>query len=249
MREAVDSAQANDAEIHTVFLSHNFGDTDSELTEAVRDVLRRKHGLDVVTGRRLGGAELSTIKQMIKDADCLIALMTRRHQIEKCSPVIWDSHPWIRDELFYAYVIGKHAIALVETGVEFGGLLADHEYIPLDREQLQIGLAALSNTIEVWTGTIGANPTTVIIRPYEDEDRACEQGTRWRYRWISPSTGEEGEWMKMQAVYEPIGLIGYARRPPEDRMLLQVQVLEEEQVMWSSAYTPQTVQVTMQRTS
>lgn len=239
--------QAEDAEIRKVFLSYNFGDTGRELAEAVRDVLRRKHGVDVVTGRRLGGAELGTIKQLIQDADCLVALMTRRHQIGEHFDGVWDSHPWIRDELFYAYVIGKPAIALVETGVEFGGLLADHEYIALDRKRLQIGLDALSKTVEVWTGAIGANPIDVFIRPDEVADWAIKRDIRWTSQWLSQGTGETGEWKEMQAYFVPGGLMGRAPRPPEDGMLLRVQALEEGKVVWSSRFTAQTVLITMDR--
>ncbi len=67
-------------EIKTVFLSFHF-EKDREFVRAVTECIERQ-GLEIVTGERLGGGEVpSAVKERIRSADSLIALLTRRYRI------------------------------------------------------------------------------------------------------------------------------------------------------------------------
>ncbi|CAG0957683.1 hypothetical protein RHDC4_00497 [Rhodocyclaceae bacterium] len=130
-----------------VFLAHAFRKEDALLVAEVEKLLRKRH-LEIVTGEDLGGGQLTPeVQRRIDASDALIALLTRRVRQEAGG---WATHPWVQDELGRARTLGKPAIALVENGIDIGGMYQPHEQIPLDREQSDKALLKLAETLLVW---------------------------------------------------------------------------------------------------
>jgi len=81
--------------IRSVFLSYHFGQ-DEPLVQAIKEVIDRQ-GLDPVTGERLGGGEVpATVKTLIRNADAIVALLTRRFRIGEAEMKLWDTYPCVR---------------------------------------------------------------------------------------------------------------------------------------------------------
>ena len=84
--------------MRTLFLSFSFRDSDRDLVQKVEQLLA-SHGIQVVTGRNLGGGPLTQeVMARIEQTDGLIALATRRDQLAQ-PPGTWTTHQWVRDEL------------------------------------------------------------------------------------------------------------------------------------------------------
>lgn len=130
-----------------VFLAFSFRDEDKPLVAEIARLLR-SHSIQMVSGEDLGGEELTpAVKQRIEASDGLIALLTRRDPFLKGG---WASHDWVRDELGHAREKKKHTIALVEDGVDVGGMSQPHEFIPLDKSQPEKALLQLARTLGAW---------------------------------------------------------------------------------------------------
>jgi hypothetical protein len=122
----------------------------------------------VTTGRRLAGGQLHPeIRNRIDNSDGLVALKTRRDRVGEPDENRWRSSPWIDYEYNHAREQDKHAIALVENGVEIdGGPFDGYERIALDRDDPLETFLALSETLWQWKERTGIR-RVVQIRPNE----------------------------------------------------------------------------------
>jgi hypothetical protein len=115
--------------MENIFLAFSFNE-DRQLIFDI-DELLYSYNIKMTTGELLGGEQLEpAVQDLIKKCDGLIGLLTRRNRSDTGK---WDTHEWVKNEIAFARNNGIHAIAIVEQGVDVGGMYASHEYIPLDR--------------------------------------------------------------------------------------------------------------------
>lgn len=230
------SESAPHSEIKSVFFSYHFGE-DKQLVLAIAKCVERQ-GLELVTGERLGGDEVpSAVKNRIRNAGSLVALLTRRYRIGEPKMKLWDTHPWVRDELTYGYQLGKPAIAIVESGVEVAGAFSTYERITFESERWELAIDKLQETLLLWTGQLGAK--SIKVHLFGDEalkQLAPTRRPQGRYRWWSPPSVPE-EWASVDLLYSPGGAYFLARRPPDENALIEFQVLEDGEPEWMSAWT------------
>lgn len=215
--------------MNSIFVAHAFRPEDRDLV-AFLDLLLASHEARSVTGERLGGADLTrAIRERISGCDALIALLTRREQLQRGA---WTTHPWVLSELQYARAIEKPAIALVEEGVEVEGMYAEHERIHFRREQIAEALLDLSETVGEWQRNHGRR--LVQILPEEvaatlgEPSRAC----RCRYRfWVN---GRERPWSD-GTVMPLAGGTFVVIKGAREEYLVQVEVDVEGAGWWSRA--------------
>jgi hypothetical protein len=232
--------------IKSVFLSFHFED-DNQLVTDIRSRVERQ-GLEPVTGERLGGSEVPrTVKDRIRTADATIALLTRRYRLGDPKLKLWDTYPWVRDELNYAYQLDKPAIAIVETGVEIAGAFSTYERITFEREQWAVALKKLEETLLLWTGGLPAKPFRVQLLgdKLSKQLRQASQA-HCRYRWWAPPSIPE-EWTSAQILFITGGIYFFARRPPDESALIEVQILEGDKPQWDSPWTGLEVTLNLSR--
>jgi len=223
--------------MENVFLSFSFQPADRELVSEVEKLLF-SHNVNVVTGRRLGGGQLTDeIKIRIDDSDALIALLTRRDQLASGA---WRTHDWVRDELNFARGANKRAIALIESDVEVSGAFGDHEHIPLDREDRLNAFLALSETVGIWKAQSG-RVVKVKIMPeaLAQHPGHLNEQIQCQYRFMKTSTGIKTDWMTTTTESEGGGAVVYLQGVQDD-YLIQLQI-DDGQTQWMSALSPQLV--------
>jgi len=126
-----------------VFLSFHFDDAGKALADTASELVK-SHNLQVVTGVRAGGEELSDrIKAEIERCDALICLMTDRNS------------DWIRDERAHAAANSKRTIAVVQEGIDDSGLFKGRERIGYDPNDPVPALLGLSATLGLWCQEAG----------------------------------------------------------------------------------------------
>jgi hypothetical protein len=223
--------------LKTVFLSFSFRDADRELVARVEQLLA-SHNITVVTGRRLGGGQLTPeIMQRIDDADGLVALLTRRDQLATGG---WTTHNWVRDELNRARQSKKRAIALIETEVQTGGAYGSHEHIPLDRANPIDAFLALSETLGIWQMMSGRT-TKVSIMPEalaQHPGHATGQ-IQCQYRFLNRSDGKSTSWKTASTFPEGGGAVAFLDNVQDDH-LIQLKV-NDGQTEWLSPLSPQLI--------
>ena len=86
------------------------------------------------------------IRQNIEQADCLVAIITKKYKIEERE--IWKTSDWIHNEIGMAYQSNKPILALVEENVEVGGLSKyTTELIYFDRINIQKSIQLISSVL------------------------------------------------------------------------------------------------------
>jgi hypothetical protein len=242
MKNKAGSKSARLREIKTVFLSYHFGEEDETFVQSIRNCIERQ-GLEVVTGERLGGDVLSAaIEGRIRKADSLIALMTRRYTIGEPEMHLWDTYPFVRDELFLGYKLKKPAIALVENNVEIVGIYSERERINFERKDWDAAIRELEKTLLLWTGKLGVKPIRVQLLP-EEIAMEIRQINRLecRYRWRSFNDLEE--WTNADIYFVTGGIFFNARRPPDENSLIEVQILANGKIQFESYWEDLEVRV------
>ena len=110
--------------------------------------LVQSHGLQPLTGERLGGEDLpAEIKRRIDACDALICLLTERPADR--------NNDWVRDERAHADAKGKRIIAVVQKGLDDGGLYQNRERIEYDPADPVPSLLKLSATLGLWRQEAG----------------------------------------------------------------------------------------------
>lgn len=226
-----------------VFLSYSFDGEDRELAGCLERLLS-SHNILVATGRRLAGGPLTEeIWQLIDDSDGLIALKTRRERVGDPGQNRWRSSPWIDDEYRHAVENSKHAIAMVEDGVEIGGAFQHYERIPFDRSDPLDAFLVLSETLRLWKERIG-NRRVVQVRPDElGGVLRASRDLKWRYRFVRD--GVRGPWVEAEPVLQPSGTLLYLRGLQDDDTLIEVEILQNQSPRWWSPATSQYISVEM----
>ena len=224
-----------------IFLAFAFRDNDQALANQVEQLLG-SHDVRVITGERLGGEALTpSVQARIDQSDGLIALLTRRDKIGKAK---FTTHQWVQDELAYARNKNKRAIALVENGVNIGGMYAPHEYIPYDPLKPLPAFLVLAETIGQWKRDIGRTIKVRILPP--PLARKVGQGLetiKCRYRF--QIEGKFTDWKDSNPVPEPGGTFIYLEGVRDDHTI-QIEV-DEQKAKWQSIASPQWVQIQLSR--
>jgi hypothetical protein len=220
-----------------IFLGFSFRDEDRNIVDQV-DHLIASHLVDVTTGERLGGNQLTpAVQKRIEDCDALVAVLTRRDHRQDGQ---WTTHQWVLDEIGWARAKGKRAIALVEHGVELAGMFQPHEYILLDKAQPSEALLTLSETVGLWRKEIGR---TVKVQVLPDEIAqmivADGNGAKLRHRLWQGSTCSQ--WQDLTPVPEIGGTFVFVKGVQDDH-LIQLQVHQANKSLESLA-TSQWIQV------
>jgi hypothetical protein len=227
-----------------VFLSHSFARDDDDLVQCLERLLS-SHDVLVVRGRRLAGGQVTPeVRRLIDGSDGLVALMTRRDPLGDPSQNRWRSSPWIDYEYMHARDREKHAIALVENGVEDGGPNQGFEKIPFDRADLLEAFLALSETLRIWKERIGI-PRVVQIRPdHIGRDFRINRDLKCRYRFVS-GQGVRGQWVEAEPVLQPSGTLLYLNGVQGDDTLIEIEILQQESPRWWSPATSQFISIEM----
>lgn len=222
-----------------IFLGFSFRDEDKDLVEQIGQLIT-SHLVHVETGERLGGEQLTpTVQDRIKNSDALVAVLTRRDSKQDRK---WTTHQWVLDEMGYARANGKKAIALVEQGVDIGGMYQSHEVIPLDKANPVDALMRLSETIGLWRKELGRT-VKVQILPDTVAKRlgSSDNGVKCRHRlWL---WGGYSEWKDLTPVPEAGGTFVFVNGVQDDH-LIQVQI-QQASKKWESVATSQWIQVTV----
>ena len=224
-----------------VFLAFSFRDEDRDLVAQV-ERLFESHDVRLVTGETLGGQALTPeIKKRIEAADGLVALLTRRDALADGNR--FTTHPWVDDEHGHARQVGTPAIALIETGVETGGMYGEDEYIAYDRAAPLDAFLALSATLGVWKRQRG-RLLKVQIQPQDlAHDLAFrDNGVVCAYRCAR--AGQRTDWADAPLLDEGLGVYAYLSIP--DDSLIQLRV-EKDGEVWLSKFNPQWMKFELQR--
>jgi hypothetical protein len=222
-----------------VFIGYSFNtEADKELADHVQ-ALVVAHGLKVTSGSRLDGEELNeSIKEKIRGSDALVALLTRRELIGDR----WLTHEWVKQELGYARAVERRAVAIVETGVELGGMEASHQWISFDPNQPLEAFTFLAEVIGAWKRAEGR---TLVARLQPDDagEAAAAPGATLRYRFFAK--GEYQEWHDGQIVRKPGAILAYMPGADEES---EVQVeIQSAAGSWRSVVEPQWLQLKLEQ--
>jgi hypothetical protein len=228
-----------------VFLSHSFAAEDSDLAQDVERLLS-SHNILVVRGRRLAGGQLNAeVTSRIDDSHGLIALMTRRDRVGEPGEDRWRTSSWIDDEYGYARNQRKLAIALVEDGVETGGLFEGYEHIPLDRANPLEAFLALSETLRLWKEEKGFRRVAQLSPDSLSQWFRTNREARCRYRFVSKE-GVPGPWVQgVEPISQPRGALLYLAGIQDDDSQVEVEILQDERLQWWSDARPQYIGIEM----
>jgi len=222
-----------------IFLGFSFRNEDKDIVEQAGQLIT-SHLVDVETGERLAGEQLTpAVQQRIMNSDALVAILTRRDSKQDGK---WTTHQWVLDEMGYARANNKKAIALVEEGVDIGGMYQSHELIPLIRVNPMHALMRLSDTIGEWRKGFGRT-VKVQILPDAVAKRlgSSDNGIKCRHRlWLR---GVYSDWKDLTPVPEAGGTFVFVNGVQEDH-LIQVQI-QQARKKWESVATSQWIQVTV----
>jgi hypothetical protein len=220
-----------------IFLAFAFREETRHLVDKV-DRLVLSHGLQLVTGERLGGEQLTTeVVNRIKKADGLIALLTKDEALQNGG---WKSRQWVHDEFGVARNSNKLAIAVVEKGVNVGGAYASNECLPYDASDPLPAFLALSENLAEWKRRTG-RVIKVQILP-DSLGKNIMNGATVSYRLIQE--GQPQEWRSTMVFEEGKGIF-ISVKGVQDDVLVQCQV-KVNQTRWSSFATPPTEWMSLQ---
>lgn len=222
-----------------VFLAFAFNDEDRELANQVEQLLG-SHDVRVTTGKSLGGQAITAaVKELIDNTEGLIALLTRCDKIPNKRNK-YTTHPWVRDELNHAREKHKNrTIALVEDGVEVGGMYEENEYIPFNRKNPLPAFLRLSETVGGWKRNVGRAVKAVIL-PEDLGARLGQAAIKIRYRYVSEA-GKPTDWQEAEAINRIGGTFVHLWGVKEDDSIqLEVTV---DQKKWQSIAAPQWVKI------
>jgi len=218
-----------------IFLAFAYRDDDKPLASQVERLLASQF-VQVKSGERLGGGQLTPeVQKRINDSDALIALMTRRDQLQAGG---WTTHAWVKDEMAWAHSKGKPAIALIEDGVAESGMFQPHEWIPLDRANPVEALLRLAETVAGWKQDAG-RLIKVQIAPEEIAGKLGDGLAQCRHRLFQQ--GKSTDWRDVVPIPEAGGTFVYLEGVREDH-LIQIEATAGGQT-WKSPATSQWMMV------
>jgi hypothetical protein len=231
--------------MNNIFVAFPFKPKAGAAVKDVVDAIGRliaSHGLVAVTGESLGGDALSpAVQRLIGGSDALVALFTRERQLARGNK--WLPTAWVQSEITSARSRGKRAIALVEKGVEVGGLFEEHERIDLDLRHPLDALLQLSESIRAWKEDAGR---FLLVRLRPDEAAALAQtgNSQCRVRLV-PLQGPAGGWDE-GIIREQPGGVFLAVPGVKENVALEVEIFNGDgRPVWKSGAFPQWVHVEM----
>lgn len=214
-----------------IFMAFSYREEDKALASYVERLFASQL-VKPITGERLGGEQLTQeVQKRIAGSDALVALLTHRDQLQAGG---WTTHQWVIDELAWARTNGKRAIAIVEDGVNLGGMFQPHECIPLCRANPLEAFLRLAETISGWKQEKGRMVKVQIIPEtiadkLSDDNVTCE----WRF-W---KQGNFTAWQKVTPVPELGGTFVYLDGV-QDEHLVQIKA-DDAGKSWQSPATSQ----------
>jgi hypothetical protein len=214
-----------------IFLSFAFSHG-QELTRPVERLLA-SHDVEIVTGRRLGGAMVDEgIKKKILDADGLISLLTKREKIEGGA---WTTSQAVLEELSFAHdqrFTGqqKRAIALIEDGVRFQSM-GNYEYIPYEPDKPLEAILALSETLAKWRQEIGQELKVQILPNALAEKLGSSDQPVCSHRFLEKDISTP--WKEVPAIAEEEGTFIYLRGVRAGHRI-QLRI-KDQNLTWQSA--------------
>jgi len=182
---------------------------------------------------------VSVWRASIEDCDALVGILARRDQKQDGK---WTTHQWVLDEIGWARSKNRKVIALVEQGVEVGGMFGSHEHLLLDKGSPLQALLNLSETIGLWRRELGRT-VKVQILPEAIAQKVGDDwnGIRCRHRLVRGGTYTP--WQDLTAVPETGGTFVLVKGVQDDH-LIQV-LVEQANKSWRSVATSQWIQVTL----
>ncbi len=214
-----------------IFMAFAFRDEDKGLVNYIERLLASQF-VQPVTGKKLGGGQLTAeVQKRIEESDALIALMTRRDQLVNGG---WTTHKWVIDELDWARGKDKHAIAIVEEGVDVSGMFQSHEYIPLNRQNPLEALIYLAETVGEWKKNTG-RVVKVQIAPDTIASKLVDDGVTCRRRFFK--NGKYTNWEVVTPVLETGGTF-ISLDGVQDEHLIEIEAKEAGNT-WRSPATSQ----------
>jgi hypothetical protein len=223
--------------LESIFLSYSFSKPEDRILVVEIEELLRSFGIKLETGLNLGGNQLTDeIKSLIRRADGLIALASRRDRLDSGD---WHTHPWIRDEFTFAKASDKNAIALVEDGVTTNGAYESYERIPFNRDDPSPALLKLAKTLGIWKDKAGSR---LKVRLLPDDIVDELESPSYKYQFVS--RGDSLGWNEIDPVLEPGGIYLHLQGVRDD-YLIQIEVSSRNGVRRSRA-TAQTMPITVE---
>jgi hypothetical protein len=219
------------------FLGFSFHEQDRILVQYAEQLLASQY-VQIVSGERLGGEQLTpAVQNRIEECEALVALLTRRDARQDGK---WTTHQWVLDELNWARGKQKRAIAMVEDGVDIGGMFQSHEQIPFRRADPIEAFLRLSETLGMWKREIGRTVKVQLMPPPLAKKLGGGNGSmQCRSRlWLQ---GRYTEWRNVNPVPEEGGAFVYVDGV-QDEHLIQLQV-QGARTIWQSTATSQWMQV------
>jgi hypothetical protein len=217
--QSTPSRKREDQLVRDVFLSYRYDPANEELARKAEELIE-SHNLRAVTGDVLGGEAITPeLLRQIEEADCLVALLTRRDQLVGGG---WTTHPFCVDELKHARSKAIPAIALLEEGVTNGGMFQEHEYITFRPEQPLAAFLKLSSTLWRWKLRGGRLQRVQLLPSQLTQDLYTRgRGCRWEYR---VSNGlRDSTWTEVEPRKEGQGVFLLVR-VQDDTTLIDVKV-------------------------
>ncbi|HKZ74508.1 MAG TPA: hypothetical protein VJ011_10620 [Steroidobacteraceae bacterium] len=227
-----------------LFLAFAFRDEDKELVDCVERLLT-SHYWRVLNGEGLGGEQLTpAVQARIEKCQALVGLLTRREAKQAGG---YTTHQWVLDEIGYARARGISAIALVEDGIDVGGMYQPHEYIPLDRASPVAALLNLSETVGLWRRESGRT-VKVQLLPSKLGRMIADANGRARCTHRLFLEGKYTPWMDVTPVPEGGGTFVYVEGVQEDHLIqIRVEGAGAAAGSWESVATSQWLQVSLAR--
>jgi len=224
-----------------VFLAFAYRDTDKELA-GYCDQLLASQFAQTVTGKTLGGNALTPeVQQRIESCAAVVGLLTRR---DAKVDGTFTTHQWLTEELAFARTKGKRAIAMVETGVDLGGMYQAHEFILLDRANPLPAFLKLAETVGEWKRALGRT-IKVQILPELLARKVGSGGSSIKCSHRLWSRGNTGPWTSVTPVPEGGGTFAWVEGVgDEDLIQLKIEGLGKQP--WQSVATSQWMQVQLE---
>ncbi len=222
--------------MESIFVSYSFDERGRELARLVKDLIRT-YSIRSVDGEAVGGGALNDkIRQLVDEADGLIAVLTSKNG-DKPSD-------FVKGELDYARAREKKTTALVDEDVQLGGGLWD------DYERIELGTGItpayikLSRTIGGWRRE-GGRLVQVAVGPRELAD-LVDNGDAATCECRLTRQGQVlRKWYKVPLIAEVGGLAAYLNGVPEEA-LVELRIEVDGQT-WKSRALPQWIHAELRK--
>lgn len=120
---------------YKAFISCSFNKDDEKIINTIKNFAESLGFIPYIANDGHSKAPIEKVKAEILEADCLIAICTKKAKIERTSD--WKTSDWILNEIGMAVMAKKPLIAFVESGVKIHGILPNiTSYKEFERENL-----------------------------------------------------------------------------------------------------------------